>query len=71
MTPTADDHVAAATAAYYVDLIDRLLAGKNYDWCRDTLEGIRHTIDLTGRVTLRQREAIDHIMTGRLKHDVR
>ena len=54
---------------YYIDLITRLLRGKHYDWARPTLTGIRDTIQNTGNVTLRQREAIDHIITGRLKHD--
>lgn len=55
---------------YYRDLIARLLATKSYDWARPTLEGIATTLARTGTVTLRQREALDHIMTGRLKHDL-
>ncbi len=54
---------------YYRDLIDRLLATKDYDWCRETLEGIAETIERSERVTPRQKAAIDHIMVGRLKHD--
>lgn len=55
---------------YYIDLIYRLLATKKYEWARGTLEGIASTIDRTDNVTLKQKEAIDHIMTGRLRHDV-
>lgn len=57
-------------AGYYVSLINDLLRTKKYNWCRNTLEGIAETITRTGNVTLRQKEAVDHIMTGRLKHDV-
>jgi hypothetical protein len=56
--------------AYYLDLIDRLLATKDYEWARDTLTGIAETVQRTGRLTLRQKEAVDHVMVGRLKHDV-
>jgi hypothetical protein len=56
-------------AAYYQDLINRLLATHKYEWARETLVGIATTISLTDRVTLRQKSAVDHIMVGRLKHD--
>jgi hypothetical protein len=55
---------------YYIDLIQRLIATRQYEWARDTLTGISATIDRTGIVTLKQREALDHIITGRLKHDL-
>jgi len=51
--------------------ITELLATRRYDWARSTLEGIRSTIQRSGLVTLRQQEAVEHIMIGRLKHDVR
>jgi hypothetical protein len=57
--------------AYYQDLIADLLATKKYEWARDTLTGIARTIQDTRRVTAKQKQAIDHIMVGRLKHDVR
>lgn len=57
-------------AAYYLDVIDQLLATKTYEWARPTLEGIAETIVTTGNLTLRQKEAIEHIILGRLKHDV-
>jgi hypothetical protein len=50
-------------------LIDQHLATGDYDWARDTLEGIRSTVEDTNRVTLRQQEAVEHIIHGRLKHD--
>jgi hypothetical protein len=50
--------------------IDELLATGHYNWARATLEGIRASIEQTGRVTLRQQEAVEHVMVGRLKHDV-
>jgi hypothetical protein len=50
--------------------ITELLATRHYEWARSTLEGIRDTIEQTQRVTLRQQEAVEHIMIGRLKHDV-
>lgn len=53
-----------------VATIDDLLASKRYEWARTTLEGIRQTIEASGICTLRQREAIEHIILGRLKHDV-
>ena len=58
-------------AEYYTDYIGRLLASRDYEWCRDTLEGICGTIDRTQRVTPNQKQAIDHLVVGRLKHDVR
>src|SRR5438128_739999 len=45
------------------------LLARTYEWCRETLVGIAETIRRTNTVTLRQREAIEHIMVGRLKHD--
>ena len=63
MTPEDD-------AAYYIGIIHDLLMTKHYDWCRNTLEGIAENITRRGRITLRQKEAVDHIITGRLKHDV-
>jgi hypothetical protein len=51
--------------------IDRLVESKKYDWAKDTLLGIREMVARTGTVTLRQREAVDHIIVGRLRHDVR
>ncbi len=55
--------------AIQVYLIDRLLATGDYDWARDTLEGIRTTLCRTKMLTLRQQEAVTHIIVGRLKHD--
>jgi hypothetical protein len=55
---------------YYLDLINRLLGTRDYEWARDTLTGIASTIHATGRLTMRQKEAVEHIMVGRLKHDV-
>lgn len=49
--------------------ITELLATKRYEWARQTLAGISETITRTGTVTLRQQEAVEHIMIGRLKHD--
>lgn len=57
-------------SAYYADLIARLLATSHYDWARETLEGIAATIARSGKITMRQKQAIDHIMVGRLKHDI-
>ena len=57
------------TPAYYADLAESLLATKKYEWCRETLVGIAETIRRTNAVTLRQREAIEHIIVGKLKHD--
>lgn len=61
---------AADDAVYYVDVINRLLATGKYEWARDTLVGILTTIDTTQRVTSNQKRAVDHIIVGRLKHDV-
>lgn len=55
---------------YYGDLINRLLGSRKYEWCRPTLEGILNTITSTQVVTAKQKSALDHIMVGRLKHDV-
>lgn len=51
--------------------IDELLKTGSYEWARTTLIGIYATIERAGAVTLRQQEAVEHIMLGRLKHDVR
>lgn len=49
--------------------IDGLLGTGEYEFARATLEGIVATIEITGVVTLRQQEAVEHIMIGRLRHD--
>lgn len=64
-----DDELAQGQAAYYVDWIGRLLAGRQYEWARETLEGIAGTITATGRVTPGQKESLDHIVVGKLRHD--
>lgn len=56
-------------ALYYVDLINRLLATKQYDWARGTLEGIAADAERWKRITSPQKQAVDHIITGKLKHD--
>jgi hypothetical protein len=56
-------------AADYIDVIDQLLASKSYEWARPTLEGIRQTMAASGIATAKQRQAIDHVIIGRLKHD--
>jgi hypothetical protein len=58
------------TPEQVVARIDELLATRHYGWAQKTLEGIRGTILASGTVTLRQREAVEHIMVGRLKHDL-
>jgi hypothetical protein len=63
---TADE---GREASYYVDLIDRLLKSGNYDWARETLEGISRNVCFNNRITRAQKSAIDHVMVGRLKHD--
>jgi len=50
--------------------IEALLVSGNYEWARETLEGISRTVRETGRASLRQEEAVTHIIVGRLKHDV-
>ncbi|MDO8795389.1 MAG: hypothetical protein Q7J25_12290 [Vicinamibacterales bacterium] len=57
-------------AATMLDQIERLLATRRYEWARPTLEGLHRTITASGLVTLRQQEAVEHIILGRLKHDV-
>ena len=49
--------------------ISELLSTGKYEWARRTLEGIYSTVEITGRVTLRQYESVEHIIVGRLKHD--
>ena len=58
-------------ADYYEDLARSLANRPEYAWARPTLAGIADTIHHTGTLTLKQREAIEHVMVGRLKHDVR
>lgn len=57
------------TAEVMIGRIDELLATKRYEWARETLTGIRANVEQTRMVTLRQQEAVEHIMIGRLKHD--
>jgi hypothetical protein len=52
-------------------LIEDHLRTGNYEWARDTLEGIAATVEETNRVTPRQQQAVEHVILGRLKHDVR
>ncbi len=54
-----------------LERIEELLLTGHYEWARRTLEGIAQTIDATDTVTIRQQEAVEHIIVGRLKHDVR
>lgn len=56
-------------AKYYINLCGRLLATRDYEWARETLIGIATTIERSGQVTMKQKQAIDHVMVGRLKHD--
>jgi hypothetical protein len=58
-------------ATYYETLARQLADRAEYAWARSTLQGIAATIQRTGNLTLKQKEAIEHIMLGRLKHDVR
>ena len=51
-------------------LIEQLLRTKDYEWARETLEGIAATIEETNRVTPKQKGAVERIIVGRLKHDV-
>ena len=55
----------------FLDLIEDHLRTGDYEWARDTLEGIKETVERTNRVTLRQQESVEHIILGRLKHDSR
>lgn len=52
-----------------LETIESLLATKDYEWARDTLEGIASTVHTSQHVTTRQQEAVEHIIVGRLKHD--
>jgi hypothetical protein len=63
--------MADRDAAYYVALAQDLASRAEYAWARETLQGIATTIRQTERLTVKQQEAIEHIMVGRLKHDVR
>lgn len=58
------------TPSQLLDLIEDHLRTGKYDWARNTLEGIAATVEDTNRVTLKQKEAVEHIILGRLKHDV-
>jgi hypothetical protein len=58
------------SAEYYIDVIDRHLATGKYDWCRETMTGIRATMVASGVVTPKQQQAVEHMILGRLKHDV-
>ena len=57
-------------AVTFLRTVNDLLKGHTYDWARPTLEGIRLTVTLSGTVTPRQQQAVEHIITGRLTHDV-
>jgi hypothetical protein len=56
-------------AAELLDLIEDHLRTGKYEWARDTLEGIAATVTDTGVATVRQQEAVEHIIIGRVKHD--
>jgi len=58
------------TPATTLARIAELLATGQYEWARRTLEGIYATVEATSMVTLKQYEAVEHIIVGRLKHDV-
>jgi hypothetical protein len=58
-------------AAYYKDLAFRHAKLPAYRWAAETLYDIGWTIERTGRVTVKQREAIEHIILGRIRHDGR
>ena len=68
--PDESEEIFVSETHYYLDLISRLLGTGMYEWARETLEGIHATVTRTGNLTPRQKQAIDHIMVGRLKHDI-
>lgn len=49
----------------FADEIDDLLEDKRYEWAAETLSGIRETVEKLGRVTDRQRDAVDNIRDAR------
>lgn len=55
---------ADTEAAEFIQRIDDLL-DDGYGWAADTLEGIRETVERTGRVTEGQRTAVDNIENAR------
>lgn len=71
LTPQQEGAIAMTDAPTMLARIDELLATRQYEWARPTLEGIRETVARTGQVTLRQEEAVTHVMVGRLRHDAR
>jgi hypothetical protein len=56
-------------ASEVLGTITRLLATDNYEWARETLEGIYRTVFYAGKASIAQEEAVTHIIIGRLKHD--
>ena len=41
--------------------IDDILNNEDYEWARDTLEGIRSTVEDNAHATDRQKEAVENI----------
>jgi len=77
-TPAAPSNSASLGAAFdaveeaseapwrgFADEIDELLADERYAWAAETLSGIRETVERLGRVTDRQREAVENIRDAR------
>ena len=60
----------AEEAAYYVDLARKHAMRPEYRWCADKMDDIADTIERTGRLSPRQKQAIEHFILGRLKHDI-
>lgn len=63
-----DDAEAAAFIARIDELMEEWSTTRNeprYEWASDTLEGIKESVRRSGRVTDRQRQAIDNIENSR------
>lgn len=69
--PSAEDRTARYDAAVaqeaeeFLADIQTMLAGGEYDWAADTLEGIYTTVEATGSVTPGQRRAVQNIGDSR------
>lgn len=68
--PSIDDHLdaldeksgpAASEAKEFLDRLEGMIESGDYDRVVETLEGIHKTVQASGKVTGRQREAIENI----------
>ena len=64
-SPTKADEQAAAHAEHFLSRISDMLESDQFEWARDTLEGIYKTVEERETVTAAQARAVENIAAAR------